>query len=199
MYHDRSRVLTSVSTLRASIDLRSRILDLAALDLHVSTNKGEVDWEDGMGMQMQMQSFRGMGQSQLRVIEFVDSLGFDWSDSLTTTPVNLKYLGSLNLDACVRVDPTGCEVVDPSALLSLLTSACRSLYSQGRITTTAQAEKLNAETTYILESCAIENHRREVAFAVTIGYEAWRQLLDMTLTKCFHRLPHDGHQILLHA
>ncbi|KAF8547550.1 hypothetical protein OG21DRAFT_1490136 [Imleria badia] len=37
---DRSRLLTSVSTLRAFIDLRSQILDLAALDLHVLTNKG---------------------------------------------------------------------------------------------------------------------------------------------------------------
>ena len=217
MYHDGSRVLTSVATLRAFIDLRSRILDLAALDLHIMTNKGhhkgvleilqilfgtdnaqdvgEFDWEDEIGMQLQ--PFREMGQSHLRVIEFVESLGFDWSDSLTTTPVDLEYLGSLNLQACARVDATGCEVVDQSALLSLLTSTCRSLHSQGRITTTAQAEKLNAETAYILESCAIENHRREVSYAVATGYEAWRRLLDMTLTKCFHRLPHDRRENML--
>ena len=214
MYHDGSRVLTSVSTLRAFIGLRSRILDLAALDLHVLTNKGhhkgvleilqilfgtenmhDTDWEEEMGMQLQ--PFREMGQSHLRVIEFVESLSFDWSDSLTTTPVDLEYLGSLNLQACGRVDPTGCEVVDQSALLSLLTSACRTLHSQGRITTTAQAEKLNAETAYVLESCAIENHRREVSYAVATGYEAWRRLLDMTLTKCFHRLPHDRRENML--
>jgi nuclear pore complex protein Nup205 len=217
MYHDGSRVLTSVATLRAFIDLRSRILDLAALDLHVMTNKGhhkgvleilqilfgtdnvqdagEVDWEDEIGMQLQ--PFREMGQSHLRVIEFVESLGFDWSDSLTTTPVDLEYLGSLNLQACARVDATGCEVVDQSALLSLLTSTCRTLHSQGRITTTAQAEKLNAETAYVLESCAIENHRREVSYAVATGYEAWRRLLDMTLTKCFNRLPHDRRENML--
>ena len=217
MYHDGSRVLTSVSTLHAFIDLRSRILDLAALDLHVLTNKGhhkgvleilqilfgtenmqdagEVDWEDEMGMQLQ--PFREMGQSHLRVIEFVESLSFDWSDSLTTNPVDLEYLGSLNLHTCIRVDATGCEVVDKSALLSLLTTACRTLHSQGRITTTAQAEKLNAETAYVLESCAIENHRREVSYAVATGYEAWRRLLDMTLTKCFHRLPHDRRENML--
>ena len=57
--------------------------------------------------------------------------------------------------------------------------------------TMAQGEKLNVEMMYILESCAIENHRREVAFAVATGCEPWRQLLDMTLTKCFNRLPHD--------
>lgn len=217
MYHDGSRVLTSVPTLRTFIDLRSRILDLAALDLHVLTNKGhhkgvleilqilfgtenmqdvgEIDWGDELGMSLQ--PFRELGQSHLRVIEFIQSLSFDWSDSLTTNPVDLEYLGSLNLQACVRVDATGCEVVDQSALLSLLTSACRTLHSQGRITTTAQADKLNAETAYILESCAIENHRREISYAVATGYEAWRRLLDMTLTKCFHRLPHDRRENML--
>ena len=217
MYHDGSRVLTSVSTLRAFIDLRSRILDLAGLDLHVLTNKGhhkgvleilqilfgtenardmgDVDWEDELGMSLQ--PFREMGQSHLRIIEFVQSLSFDWSDSLTTTPVDLEYLASLNLHACIRMDATGCEVVDQSALLSLLTSACRTLHTQGRIATTAQAEKLNAETAYILESCAIENHRREVSYAVSTGYEAWRRLLDMALTKCFNRLPHDRRENML--
>ncbi|KAH0834004.1 hypothetical protein J3R83DRAFT_11240 [Lanmaoa asiatica] len=217
MYHDGSRVLTGVATLSAFMDLRSRILDLAALDLHVLTNKGhhkgvqeilqilfgtetmqdveEFDWENEVGMSLQ--PFRELGQSRLRIIEFIQSLSFDWSDSLTTTPVDLEYLGSLNLHACVRVDATGCEVVDQSALLSLLTSACRTLHSQGRISTTAQAEKLNAETAYILESCAIENHRREVSYAVATGYEAWCRLLDMTLTKCFNRLPHDRRENML--
>ncbi|KIJ60466.1 hypothetical protein HYDPIDRAFT_98637 [Hydnomerulius pinastri MD-312] len=221
LYHDGSRVLTSVSTLRAFVGLRSRILDLAALDLHVLTNKGhhkgvleilqilfgtesvqdsgdfELD-EDGLGgMGMQLQPFREMGQSHLRVIEFVQSLSFDWSDSLTANPVDLEFLASLNLHSCVRVDATGCEVVDKTALLSLLTNACRMLHTQGRITTAAQAEKLSAETAYILESCAIENHRREVSYAVASGYEAWRRLLDMTLMKCFTRLPHDRRENML--
>ena len=217
MYPDGSRVLTSVSTLRAFISLRSWILDLAALDLHVLTNKGhhkgileilqilfgtentqdmgEYEWEDELGMSLQ--PFREMGQSHLRIIEFVQSLSFDWSDSLTTSPVDLEYLGSLNLHACARVDSTGCEVVDQSALLSLLMAACRTLHSQGRIATTAQAERVSVETAYILESCAIENHRREVSYAVSTGYEAWRRLLDMALAKCFNRLPHDRRENML--
>ncbi|KAH7882163.1 nucleoporin Nup186/Nup192/Nup205 [Phlebopus sp. FC_14] len=211
LYHDGSRVLTSVPTIRAFLGLRSRILDLAALDLHVLTTKGhhkgvldilqilfgtegvpggDYDWED-------IQTFREMGQSHLRIIEFVRSLTFDWSDSLIAKPVDLEYLAQLNLHSCVRADATGCEVVDKAALLSLLTSACRILHSQGRITTSAQGEKLNAETSYILESCAIENHRREVSYAVATGYEAWRRLLDMTLMKCFTRLPHDRRENML--
>ncbi|KAG6331906.1 hypothetical protein ID866_7182, partial [Astraeus odoratus] len=215
LYNDGSRVWTNVPTLRAFIGLRSRILDLAALELHVLTSKGHYkdvldilqilfgtdglhdhdtdnDWEDGA-----MQLFRDVGQSQLRIIEFVQSLNFDWSDSLSVHPVDLELLASLNLHSCIRLDATGCEIVDRTALLSLLASASRLLHSQGQIATPAQAEKLNAETTYILESCAIENHRREVSCAVANGYESWRRLLDMTLMKCFNKLPHDRRENML--
>ncbi|KAL4071568.1 nucleoporin Nup186/Nup192/Nup205 [Scleroderma yunnanense] len=213
LYNDGARVLTNVPTLRAFIGLRSRILDLAALELHVLTNRGHhkgvldilqilfgtesphdvsIDWEDGI-----MQSFKDVGQSQLRIIELIQSLNFDWSDSLTVHPVDLELLGSLDLNSCVRSDATGCEIVDRLALISLLTSASRSLHSQARITTPAQVERLSAETTYILESCAIENHRREVSYATANGYESWRRLLDTTLTKCFNRLPHDRRESML--
>ena len=213
LYDDGARVLTNVPTLRTFIGLRSRILDLVALELHVLTNKGlhkgvldilqilfgaedlhdtEIDWEDGI-----IQPFKDIGQSQLRIIDFVRSLNFDWSDSLSVHPADLELLASLNLLSCIRRDATGCEIVDRSALMSLLTSASRSLHVQGHITTNAQAEKLNAETIYILESCAIENHRREVSYAAANGYESWRRLLDMILMKCFDKLPHDRRESML--
>ncbi|KAI6038837.1 nucleoporin Nup186/Nup192/Nup205 [Pisolithus marmoratus] len=214
LYNDGARVLTNVPTIRAFTGLRSRILDLAALELHVLTNRGhlkgvlnilqilygteslrddmDAEWEDGM-----MQPFKEIGQSQLRIIEFVQSLSFDWSDSLAVHPVDLDLLASLNLHSCIRLDAAGCEVVDRSALLSLLTTASRSLHAQGRIATAVLAEKLNLETTYILESCAIENHRREITHAIANGYESWRRLLDMTLMKCFNRLPHDRRENML--
>ena len=214
VYHDGSRVITNVSTLRSFMGVRSRILDLVSLDLHVLTRKGHhkgvlevlqiifgsgampgdeiFEWDADI-----LQPFQDMGQSHLRIIEFVRSLSFDWSDSLAVHPVELELLCQLNLQSCIHVDGTGCEVVDRSALLSLLTLARRSLHAQGRITSGAHADKLNAETSYILESCAIENNRREVAYAVATGYEAWWRLLDITLTKCFQRLPHDRRENML--
>ncbi|KAG1816317.1 nucleoporin Nup186/Nup192/Nup205 [Suillus subaureus] len=197
LYHDGSRVITSVSALRSFMGVRSRILDLVSLDLHVLTRKGHhkgvlevlqiifgseaMVGEDVLEWDVDaLQPFQEMGQSHLRIIESVQSLGFDWSDSLTVHPVDLELL-----------------VVDRSSLLSLLTLARRSLHAQGRITNSAHADKLNAETSYVLESCAIENHRREVAFAVATGYEAWWRVLDITLTKCFQRLPHDRRENML--
>ncbi|KAG2747918.1 hypothetical protein P692DRAFT_20875230 [Suillus brevipes Sb2] len=40
LYHDGSRVITSVSALRSFMGVRSRILDLVSLDLHVLTRRG---------------------------------------------------------------------------------------------------------------------------------------------------------------
>ncbi|EGO28547.1 hypothetical protein SERLADRAFT_413403 [Serpula lacrymans var. lacrymans S7.9] len=214
LYIDGSRITTTVSALKSFIRLRSWILDLVALDLHVLTNKGHhkgvleilaivfgVDashadghqvWEDDM-----LQPFQDIGQSHSRIIEFVQSLSFDWSDSVTVNPIDLEYLGQLNLHTCIRVDASGCEVVDRTALLSLLTTARRALHSQGQLTTSAHVDKLNTEINYIMESCAIENHRREIHHSIAAGYESWRRLLDTTLMKCFDRLPHDRRENML--
>lgn len=210
VYNDGSRVTTTVSALSSFLRLRSWILDLVALDLHVLTNKGhhkgvtqllEIlfgnestsrDREDGL-----LRPFKEIGQSHLRIIESVQSLNFDWSDSLTVKPVELEFLSQLNLQSCIRVDSTGCEIVDRTLLLNLLAAAKRALHTQGRIVTAAHAEQVNAETAYILESCAVENHRREVINSIAVGYESWRRLLDTTLMKCFGRLPYDRRENML--
>ncbi|KAI0944532.1 hypothetical protein AcW1_002214 [Taiwanofungus camphoratus] len=214
-YNDGSRVTTTVTDLASFLRLRSWILDLVALDLHVLTNKGhhkavaellellfgsEEDYYDDEEMAWEndlFKTFREVGQSHLRMVEFIQSLDFDWSDSLVVQPVELQFLGQLNLQSCLRVDESGCEIVDRTALLSLLTLARRTLHMQGHIVTQTHLEQLTAETSYIMESCAVENHRREVHYAAASGYEAWRRLLDMSLIKCFERLPHDRRENML--
>jgi nuclear pore complex protein Nup205 len=134
-------------------------------------------------MGMVVQPFRDVGQSHLQIVELVQLLSFDRSNSLTTTHARAS--------TGVRGGRSVCVVVAPHNRMP-------ALHSQGCITTTAQADKLNTETGYIMESCAIENHRRQVVHdTVATGYEAWRRLLDMTLTKCFHRLRHDRRENIL--
>ncbi|KAJ7620549.1 nucleoporin Nup186/Nup192/Nup205 [Mycena polygramma] len=206
-YADGARVRTTVPALSSFLRLRSWIFDLAALDLHVLTSKGLFkgvaelldilfgnDSDTYPGSQ---DGFREVGQSHLRIIEFVQSLAFDWSDTLKVEPKEMPFLGQLDLNSCVRRDATGCEIIDRTALISLLSSARRTLIAQNSVVTDAQSAQLHAETIYILESCAVENHRREVAHAKSTGYESWKRLLDMTLTKCFNRLPHDHRENML--
>jgi nuclear pore complex protein Nup205 len=215
LYNDGSRVTTTVPSMSSFLRLRSCIFDLVALDLHILTNKGhfkgvaellDILFGNDPGHMLDsspsladdtFRPFQEVGQSHMRVIEFLQSLMFDWSDSLIVPPIELQFLGQMNLQLCVRKDATGCEIVDRTAVLSLLTAAKRALHTQGAIATNAQSEQLQREVTYILESCAVENHRREVTHAISTGYEAWRRLLDMTLTKCFDRLPHDRRENML--
>jgi nuclear pore complex protein Nup205 len=211
-YSDGSRVATTVESLTYFLRLRSYIFDLVALDLHTLTNRGHFkgvselleliygneqrqaeagDWDDVF------QPFHAMGQSNLRIIEYVQSLFFDWVDALNVDLVELQLLGQLDLTSCLLLDDKGCEVVDQAAVLSLLSAARHLLHTQGRVVTPVDLEHLNAETAYVLESCAVENRQREVLFAVTTSFESWRRLVDMTLVKCFTRLPRDRREMML--
>ncbi|KAF5345807.1 hypothetical protein D9756_010889 [Leucocoprinus leucothites] len=207
-YEDGNTVTTTVPTLCAFLRLRSYIFNLVALELHILTNKGQlkgvtelldilfgtdVEYEEEFGFP----AFREVGQSQMRIIDFLQSLMFDWADSLQAEPQTLQFLSTLDLQASIRRDASGCEVVDRTAVLSLISGAKRALHAQGAISTAAHLEQVNKETTYILESCAVENHRRKVSHALEEGIEAWKQLLDMSLMKCFDRLPHDRRENML--
>jgi nuclear pore complex protein Nup205 len=142
-------------------------------------------------------AFHEVGQSPMRVIDLFQSLMFDWADSLSVEPISLQYLGSLNLQSCIRRDATGCEIVDRTTLLDLLSAAKRTVHAQGGVATSAQNDRLSSEISYVLESCAIENHRRQVSHARVGGFEAWRRLLDLALMKCFDRLPHNRRENML--
>ncbi|KAJ7584798.1 nucleoporin Nup186/Nup192/Nup205 [Mycena floridula] len=213
LYEDGARVITTVPNLTAFLRLRSWIFDLVALDLHILTNKGHhkavselldvlfgnepvvedaPSWEDEV-----LRPFREVGQSHKRIIEFVQSLAFDWADNLEVQPVEIQLLRSLNLGNCIRTDAWGCAIVDREQLVSLITGARRSLHLQNTVLTPSHIEQLNRETNYILESCVVENHRREVVHATGAGYESWRRLLDTTLIKCFDRLGHDQRETML--
>ncbi|KAH9982000.1 nucleoporin Nup186/Nup192/Nup205 [Russula compacta] len=212
-YSDGSRVATTVESLTSFLRLRSFVFDLVALDLHILTNRGHfkgvselleliygneqrqfdvADWEDET-----FQISHAVGQPNLRIIEYLQSLCFDWVDTLSLESVELQLLGKLNVAACVLLDDNGCEVVDQAAVLSLLTGARHILHMQGQIVTPIDLERLNAETAYVLEACAVENHQREVLFATTTSFASWRRLVDMTLVKCFARLPRDRREMML--
>ena len=208
LYSDSSRVTTTVVSLTCFLRLRSYIFDLVALELHVLTNKGHfkgvselLDILFGTDFEYEEEheftAFHEVGQSPMRIVDLFQSLMFDWADSLSVEPISLQYLGSLNLQSCIRRDATGCEIVDRTALLDLLAAAKKTVHAQGSVATSAQNDRLSSEISYILESCAIENHRRKVCHARVGGFEAWRRLLDLALMKCFDRLPHNRRENML--
>ncbi|TDL27118.1 hypothetical protein BD410DRAFT_714859 [Rickenella mellea] len=214
VYGDGSRTTTTCMTLKAFLQLRSWILELAALELHILTNKGQnqrvkeildillantehyLD-NDGALDSVGFYPFNDVSQSHIRLIELFQSQEFEWFDSVTISPVNLEFYKDLNLQLCLRVDESGCEIVDRSLLFQLLNTSRRSLLSQGHVATAAHSQQLENETKYILESCVVENNRREVQFALSTGYESWKRLLDVILTKCFNHVANDQREGIL--
>ena len=208
LYSDGSRITTTVPSLSSFLRLRSYIFDLVALELHILTNKNyhkavselleiifgtDVEYEE----EHAYVTFHELGQSPMRIIDLLQSLLFDWADSLSVKAMELQYLNQLNLQSCVRKDASGCEVIDRTSLLYLLSTARKTLHAQGTVATSAQNDRLTDEMSYILESCAVENHRRKVSHARVGSFEAWRRLLDLALTKCFNRLPHNRRENML--
>ncbi|PPQ63451.1 hypothetical protein CVT24_004983 [Panaeolus cyanescens] len=209
LYTDGSRITTNVPALSSFLALRSYVFELVALELHVLTNRGhfkgvselleilfgaDFDYNDEDQV---FPTFHELGQSPMRIVDFLQSLMFDWADSLSVEHVDLKYLAQFNPQPCMRKDKSGCEVVDRTAVLYLLASVRRTLHSNGTIATSSQNEQLNKEFGYILESCAVENHRRKVSYARACGFDSWRRLLDLALMKCFDRLPHNRRENML--
>ncbi|KAL5524938.1 hypothetical protein ACEPAF_8807 [Sanghuangporus sanghuang] len=214
VYGDGSRVVTTSATMIAFLQSRSWLLSLVSLELHVLTNKGhnqrvkelldllfgttdtyhelESDWEHDV-----FQPFNDVGQSRIRIIEIFQSLDFEWYDSITLTPVELQFYSGLNLQSCGRSNENGCEVIDRTALFEMLSNARRLLFRQGQVVNAMHKAQLDAETKYVFESCVVENHRRELQFALGGSYESWKKLLDVVLTKCFSRISHDQREGIL--
>lgn len=208
LYGDGTRITTTVTSLSSFLRLRSYIFDLVALELHVLTIKGHFKavtelLEILFGTDTELEeehnfsAFHELGQSPIRIIDFLQSLMFDWADSLSVEPVDMQYLNQINLQSCIRKDASGCEVVDRGALVYLLSAGKAALHAQGTVATLAQNEQLNTEIVYVLGSCAVENHRRQVSHARMTSFESWRRVLDLALTKCFDRLPHNRRENML--
>ncbi|KIY63736.1 hypothetical protein CYLTODRAFT_493667 [Cylindrobasidium torrendii FP15055 ss-10] len=211
VYPDGTRLISSVPAFTAFLRGRSWVFRLVALELQclVSKNQGKAvdeilqllfstepivaDWADDI-----LDSFRDVGQSSMRIIELLQSLAFEWTDTLVVEPVEVAFLGDLPLHSCTRRDASECEVIDRHSLLTLLNAAKTRLVQQNRVSSAAQAQQLDLEAAYMLESCAVENHRRQMVHAAATGFEAWRQMLDIALLRCFDRLAHEVREGVLY-
>ena len=213
VYHDHSRVATTSVALTSFLRIRAWVLESAALELHVLTEMGqaqrasrlpallfgnvaEVD-EMGASLHGLLQPF-APGQSLIRMIELFHSFDLDWHDGLAVEQdMQLRLFATLDVSACLRVVDSGCEVFDVDALLSSMHQHRRHMQAQGVISNPHVHEQLRSETKYILASCTIENNRRQIQHAKGIGFEAWKNLLDVCLTKGFQYLPQDRRESIV--
>ncbi|CAE6442649.1 unnamed protein product [Rhizoctonia solani] len=210
---DNSVVGTSCLALTAFLRLRSWVLDLVSLELHIMSGveqdprasrilsllfqKPSAATENALTIFEEAMNAPAPGQGLMRVLELLESLAFNWTDAKTIEPIQLALFADLNFDSCLRPDPTGCYVVDATALINLLAQQKRNLQKQGYLPTPEHHAQLKTETRYLLECCALENNRRLIAHARAAGYEAWTRLCNVALTRCFDSLPDEQREMIL--
>ncbi|KAG9119549.1 hypothetical protein FRC07_005386 [Ceratobasidium sp. 392] len=206
-------VQTTCSALTAFLRLRSWVLDLVSLELHIMTGveqdprasrilgllfqKQTTETEGALTVFEEAMNVPAPGQALMRVLELLESLAFQWTDASAVDAVELQLFSDLKFDSCLRADATGCQVVDAAALSALLTHQRRHLQRQGFLPTPEHHVQLKKETVYLLECCVLENNRRQIAHAREAAYEAWTRLCNVALTKCFDTLPDDSRETIL--
>ncbi|KAF8525593.1 nucleoporin Nup186/Nup192/Nup205 [Hysterangium stoloniferum] len=212
-YGDGTAVNTTVSTAMSFLCIRSWLLESTALELHMLTEMGQSQraskllallFGSDAPLDDEQDLLEGMlhpfatGQSLIRIIELLQSLDLSWHDGLGVEEnMQLRLFSNIDVSSCLEVDDTGCEVFDINALLSLMYQDRRHMQSQGVISGPHVLEQLQKEMNFILSSCAIENNRRRVQHAKDVNFESWKQLLDISLAKGFHRLPQDRRESIL--
>lgn len=138
-----------------------------------------------------------LSQTLPRMLEIFYSLDLSWTDSVAINETPIALFGNLRFDTCLRTQSTGCEIYDFQAVLTMLQAARRILQQQGALNSQAQQEHVKAETYAILQNLVIENNRREIQHARFHSLRAWRNLLDITITRAFDLLPSSGSDSLL--
>ncbi|TFK17228.1 hypothetical protein FA15DRAFT_711024 [Coprinopsis marcescibilis] len=128
-YGDGLGVITTVEALRAFLRLRSYIFDLVAFELRILTGKGH---HKGVTELLEILFRTDVDYKEEHDFPaFRKSLVFEWADSLQVEPMNIQYLDRINLQASVKKDTNGYEVVDRPTLLGMLASAKQQLLAQG--------------------------------------------------------------------
>jgi nuclear pore complex protein Nup205 len=211
-YADQSQVATTCETITAFLRLRSYLLEVVAQEIHLLTQSGQrrnvqelmnilftssnLSGESVTeGMNSLLGSRFSSRQSLDTIIELFMSFDFEWQEGQEVGQVDLAFYRSVNLLAALRPDPAGCELIDREVLMQILFNAKTQV--QNELTSTTALTQLERETAYILSSCTVENHRREIQHAKGFGLESWRRLLEVCLAKCFDQLSLERRESLL--
>lgn len=203
---------TSAASVVASLHTQAWLLESLALEINtlISTGLNEravqllaalygthdslAESEDDL---LQSHRTRGLEQALPRMLDIFYNADFTWTDAVPVNETPISVYASVRFESCLRKDTSGCEIYDIPSVLTVLASARRALHSQGGLVNQQQQDAVRAETRAILENLVIENNRREIQFARFHSLEAWRSVLDITLTRAFSLLPSVGADALL--
>lgn len=220
---DGVRSTVDYASLLAQLHQRAWLMKTVALELHLTTNGGQrshtqrllelmfsnanisqpTDDEDSEmdGKDSDMTNVFGKSRFQqplMKMLEILNSLNFAWKDSFSQEDIELYYFASLNLENHLQVNERGCSVYDIRAIYASLLAWQNQFEKQGSITSAGHRQSIKLEIKRILQYYIAENHNRELLHARLHCLEAWKQVVEIALAKCFDLLPTDTRESILY-
>ncbi|KAG8950572.1 hypothetical protein FRC04_007391 [Tulasnella sp. 424] len=215
VYGDQTRMPLTSKALSAFLRLRAALLECVALELHVLRETKQpqrmtrllqllfdtsnyVPFKPSISaLETAMGGLPAPAQPLIRILEIFESLDFEWVDSIVRQQIDLMIYQDVNFDACLDVDEDGCLVYSVPLVVALINKVKRQSQKLAATMSEQQQLRLKAETRYVLESCMVENHRRQIEHAREVSFTAWRHVLDISLHECFDVLPHGQREHLI--
>ncbi|KAI8344438.1 nucleoporin Nup186/Nup192/Nup205 [Chlamydoabsidia padenii] len=217
VYHDGSKVVCDMINLRSELHQRAWRLKTIAIELHTfSGTKSKSDairlldllygGEDTL--EKRMRGTNGLDNNDdptlwptvieepfTSFMELPTTLGFTWLDDLTkdddsTQPPTqgLKYFSHFDTKHHQTTSVTGCKVHDIKSIYAYLRRHQRNMQQAGTIIMDTDNWAVEEEMGTLLRRLMADNHSREIQCGQQHCFEAWQQVIQVTVLDNFEFL-----------
>ncbi|KAG0379853.1 hypothetical protein BGX24_011373 [Mortierella sp. AD032] len=181
--HQRSWVMrTSALELRVACDTNQRREAIRLLSLlFSSTDNGRSAQDDDFMYSLTKTQNGHLAQPRMKVLELLDSLDFAWDDDVKVQELERHYFADVKVDACVEKDEHSVDVINIRKICSLLWIRKSHLENDNVISSSLHRSTVHSEMWSILNNCLARNHVRELEAGRRSAFEAWRELIEISL------------------
>ncbi|KAF9935263.1 hypothetical protein FBU30_004838 [Linnemannia zychae] len=204
---DNSHIRTNFVSLISQLYQRSWVMRTSALELRVACDGnqrrdairllsllfGNIDngrsaQDDDFMFSLTRTQNGHLAQPRMKVLEILDSLDFTWDDDVKVQELERHYFADVNVDVCVEKDKHGVDVINIPKVCSLLWIRKSQLENENVISSSMHRTAVHSEMWSILENCLAKNHVRELEGGRRSAFEAWRELIEISLGPGFEFL-----------
>ncbi|KAG0170312.1 hypothetical protein DFQ30_002656 [Apophysomyces sp. BC1015] len=221
VYQDGTHTPTDFFVLRAQLQQRAWLLQAIALELHVAQKAdairllgllygyerevpGDNDSKESDEAIENCNIFhikpRAFEQPLSKMLDLLNSFEFKWVDQLEEAPEKLELDSFKGFDSKtyeVR-NERGCAVFDIRAIYAFLRREQRTREETTRDMTEQNRLSMENEMGRILQKLMAENHEREIIYAKTHCLQAWKQVVQVTLSSCFDLFPIETRETMIY-
>ncbi|KAG0051659.1 hypothetical protein BGZ83_003489 [Gryganskiella cystojenkinii] len=198
--YQRSWVMrTSALELRAACDGNQRREAVSLLSLLYSNTDNSRSANDDDYMYSLSRTRNGnLVQPRIKILELLDSLDFSWDDELKVKDLDRYYFADVSEEACVERDEYNVELYNIRRVFALLLTRKAQLESDNLISGSGHRAAAHVEMESIMEQCLAKNHARKLEAGKRTAFEAWRELVEITLGPGFDFLKVEQREIMLY-